>query len=238
MNVRRDLAAAGATGIDRVAAYVAQLDERAAEDARRKRILTHAVLAAIALHLAIAFLVPRPEPAPIVEEVVREVIRLTQTPRFAPPPPKPVEPRAPTRRVPVPDPTPEEPEPIRAIEPPLAPIVIDTDLAGIPEAPPPPPEPAIRFVSGEVVAPRKLFAPDPAYPEIARRIRKQGVVVLQLRLATDGTVESIEPLTSIGFGLEESAVDAVSKWRFGPATLRGEPIPVIYNLSIRFSLAN
>jgi len=234
MNVRRDLAA---PGIDRVAAYVAQLDERAEEDARRRRILTQAVLAALALHLAIAFLVPRPEPAPIVEEVVREVIRLTQTPRFAPPPPKPVEHRAPTRRVPVPDPTPEEPEPIRAVEPALQPIVIEPDLAGIPEAPPPP-EPVIRFVSGEVVAPAKLFAPDPAYPEIARRIRKQGVVVLQLRLAADGTVESIEPLTALGFGLEESAVAAVSKWRFGPATLRGEPIPVLYNLSIRFSLAN
>jgi protein TonB len=219
-------------------AILAHYTELAEEEARRRRILGHAILAAIVLHAAIAVLVPRPEAGPeTLAAVERQLVRLSPTPRFRPPEPPPVRVEAPTRRVPVPDPTPDDPEPLRALELPTAEIVVPIDT-GLGILPSPPPAPAQEFVlvGGEIVAPGKLFAPKPIYPEVARRIRKQGTVVLQLRLDRAGTVVSIEPLTRLGFGLEQAAVDAVGKWRFAPATQRGRPVAVIYNLSVRFSL--
>jgi len=37
-------------------------------------------------------------------------------------------------------------------------------------------------------------------------------------------------------GLDQSALDAVRKWKFRPGTLNGQPVPVIYNLTVIFRL--
>jgi TonB family protein len=36
--------------------------------------------------------------------------------------------------------------------------------------------------------------------------------------------------------LDEKAIEAVSKWRFKPATKDGKPVPVAANISVRFRL--
>ncbi|MFQ5527678.1 MAG: TonB family protein [Thermoanaerobaculia bacterium] len=51
-----------------------------------------------------------------------------------------------------------------------------------------------------------------------------------------GEVTEIEVLKALGFGLTEAAVQAVETWRFEPARLDARPIPVRYNLTVRFSL--
>ncbi len=38
------------------------------------------------------------------------------------------------------------------------------------------------------------------------------------------------------FGLTESAVETVKKWKFKPATLNGEPVAVYYSLTVSFRL--
>jgi protein TonB len=226
----------------RADACLRHLDSLAAEEARRRRLLAHAVFAAALLHLLVALLVPRPATrAAAPAETARELFRVVVTPRFAPPPPTvaPAAPRA--RRVPMPDPTPDEPEPLRALAPPPAelPLALDAELGALPAAPPPlAPAAEVHVVGGEVAAPAKLFAPQPDYPEVARRVRKQGTVVLRLRLDATGAIVAIEPLTALGFGLEEAAAAAVSRWRFAPASFRGEAVPVVYNLSVRFALTN
>jgi protein TonB len=233
---RRTPSRAPSCAPSRADALLAQLELEADDDARRRRLLTRSVTAAVALHVAIALLVPMPESPPAPVQVVTDIFKILPAPRFQPPPPPEVLPQAPARRVPVPDPTPNEPEPLRVLEP--APVEIalpvDTLLGDLPT--PPPLEPATRVVGGEVLAPVRLHAPSPVYPEVARRIRKEGVVVLELRLGADGSIAALRPLTALGFGLEESAVEAVSKWRFAPATYRGKPVPVLYNLSVKFSL--
>lgn len=43
-------------------------------------------------------------------------------------------------------------------------------------------------------------------------------------------------LQGLPLGLSEAAAEAISRWNFEPATPRGEPVAVLYNLVIRFRI--
>ncbi len=88
-----------------------------------------------------------------------------------------------------------------------------------------------------IVAPQVLYRIDPKYPEIARAARRQGAVVVEAEIATDGTLRSARVVsTPLGFGLEQSALDAVRAWRFAPARYGDRPVSVYYRWNIQFSL--
>lgn len=85
-----------------------------------------------------------------------------------------------------------------------------------------------------VTPPRAVFAPNPDYPEAARAAHFQGVCVLKLTVGSDGRTHDITVARSLGFGLDEKAVEAVKEWRFEPATKGGEPVPVKVNVEVSF----
>ena len=88
-----------------------------------------------------------------------------------------------------------------------------------------------------IVAPQVLFRVDPRYPEAARTAHRQGAVVVEAEIATDGTLRSARVVSSpLGFGLEQSALDAVRAWRFAPARFGDRPVAVYYRWNILFSL--
>ena len=103
-------------------------------------------------------------------------------------------------------------------------------------APPPPPEPVapIRLHSG-MKAPVKTTDAAPLYPPIARSAHIQGVVILEAVLDAQGRVESVRVLRSIPL-LDQAAIDAVRHWRFTPALLNGEPVPVVMTVTVNFEL--
>ena len=76
----------------------------------------------------------------------------------------------------------------------------------------------------------------PAYTEIARRARIQGIVVVETIIDTQGSVTDVRVLKSLPMGLSESAVDAVKQWRFRPATLDRRPVSVYFTLTVKFDL--
>ena len=84
--------------------------------------------------------------------------------------------------------------------------------------------------------PVRIHSPSPTYTEIARRARLQGAVILQAVIDVNGEVTNIEVLRPLALGLTESAVSAVSSWKFKPATLDGKPIPIYYTLTVQFTL--
>ena len=102
--------------------------------------------------------------------------------------------------------------------------------------PPPPPEPRgpIRLHSG-MKAPVKTTDVAPVYPVIAKRVHVQGVVILEAVLNAQGGVESVRVLRSIPL-LDQAAVDAVQQWRFTPALLNGQPVPVVMTVTVNFTL--
>ncbi len=162
--------------------------------------------------------------------------------RFEPPQPRTVktQPTRKARKVPIPDPTPDEPEPILEEDyelPELETLVAEVgDALSIPDAPPAPGLPGIHEIRGDIVPPRKIFAPQPGYTEEARQARVQGVVIMQAVIDVLGNVTDVRVMKGLPSGLADRAVETVLSWRFDPATLEGEPVPVYYNFTVNFTL--
>jgi len=76
----------------------------------------------------------------------------------------------------------------------------------------------------------------PRFPGFAKGKRAYGRVMLQAVVHKDGTVGEIEVKQGAGgdCGFEESAIEAVSKWRYEPATQNGQPIDVYFTIVVDF----
>ena len=84
--------------------------------------------------------------------------------------------------------------------------------------------------------PEELDRVMPRYPAAARRQGIGGKVVVRGIVRRDGTIDNVEIIQDLEAGLGEEARRAVSRWRFRPATLRGEPIDVYYTVTVNFRL--
>ena len=84
--------------------------------------------------------------------------------------------------------------------------------------------------------PVKVHDVAPEYTELARAARLQGVVILRTAIDQEGNVADVDVLKGLEMGLTEAAVDAVKQWKFEPATIDGDPIPVSYNVTVNFRL--
>jgi protein TonB len=147
-----------------------------------------------------------------------------------------------TRMVPIPDPDPFDPEPIRELGPAPDPgpeLDDDTVWARYVPPPPPPEEPEeheVLLVGGEVTKPVQIGGVEPRYPEAARAVRMEGIVILSCVIDRTGRVQEIEVLRDGPLGMTAAAVDAVRTWTFRPGELHGRPVDVRYVLTVRFGL--
>ena len=89
-------------------------------------------------------------------------------------------------------------------------------------------------VGGNIKPPTKIKDVRPVYPPLAREAGVTGVVILEVRIATDGSVEEAHVLKSIPL-LDEAALDAVKQWQFVPTLLNGTPTPIIMTVTINFA---
>ena len=89
-------------------------------------------------------------------------------------------------------------------------------------------------VGGDVKPPRRLDAPLPIYPNEAWAAGITGDVLVRAVIDATGAVADVEVLKGLPYGLTEAAVEAIRRWRFKPATRRGQPVAVYRNLSVRF----
>jgi TonB family protein len=81
-----------------------------------------------------------------------------------------------------------------------------------------------------------VFCPSPDYTDLARTAKYRGTVELSLIVTKDGAVTSIVVLKGAPFSLTQKAIDAVQKWKFKPAKLRGQSVPVRVPVDIEFQL--
>ncbi len=91
-------------------------------------------------------------------------------------------------------------------------------------------------VGGDVKAPVLQTRVEPEYPETARRAGIQGVVVLEAVITAGGSVEGLTVLKSVHPLLDGSAMHAVSRWIYKPATLRGRAVRVYLTVTVSFHL--
>jgi len=110
---------------------------------------------------------------------------------------------------------------------------------GVPQIQPPPPPPQVRKepfrIGGSVLAAKLVRRVDPAYPELAKRARVQGAVLLEVLVDALGEVESVRVVSGPAL-LADAAVTAVRQWRYSPTLLNGEPVPVTAVVTVRFVL--
>jgi len=102
-------------------------------------------------------------------------------------------------------------------------------------APEPKPAGPLR-VGGDVKAPVATHKVDPNYTDVARKASVEGIVIVEAIIDEHGNVDNVKVIKGLPMGLSEEAVAAVRKWKFRPGTLGGEPVPVIFNLTVNFTL--
>jgi len=91
-------------------------------------------------------------------------------------------------------------------------------------------------VSAGVAQGLVLTKVNPEYPQDAKQARIQGVVLLKVNIAQDGTVKQVELISGHPM-LAPAAIDAVQKWTYRPYLLNGDPIEVETQVRVDFTLA-
>jgi TonB family protein len=95
---------------------------------------------------------------------------------------------------------------------------------------------AAAVCSAQNGPPRLHEKVEPEYSEEARIARLEGTVLLKIMVGTDGKASDLQVLRSLGLGLDENAVAAVSAWQFDPATKHGEPVDSTVKIEVNFRL--
>jgi protein TonB len=111
-------------------------------------------------------------------------------------------------------------------------------LNGVPPLAPPiaeGPKLPVR-VGGNVKPPRLLFGPEPDYPVLAKQARLSGVVVIEAVIDEHGKVMGMRAISGQPM-LIPAALSAVSKRRYEPTVLDGEPTPIDLRVEISFSFS-
>lgn len=94
----------------------------------------------------------------------------------------------------------------------------------------------VRHVGNGVTAPKAIHSPDPEYSETARREKYMSIVRIAGTVDSQGIFTDLCVAQAAGEGLDEKAMEAVSTWKFEPATLQEEPVPVRINVEVTFRL--
>ena len=95
------------------------------------------------------------------------------------------------------------------------------------------------IVEGEfssINGPSFLKVIKPEYPRLARRLGKEGKVVLRLFIDEHGRLLSVEIVEKAGHGFDEAAIDAVKASTFRSAKMNGMPVACKAVLPVRFRL--
>jgi protein TonB len=141
----------------------------------------------------------------------------------------------------------------------MAPKSIPKEIAQIKEEELPPPSSGVGGVVGGVAGgvaggtpggvlggiigavPTAVLPPPPppkkeVTPPLAKQARIQGVVKLSAIIAKDGTIQHLEVISGHPL-LIPSALEAVKQWVYQPTLLNGEPVEVVTQIDVNFTLS-
>lgn len=91
-------------------------------------------------------------------------------------------------------------------------------------------------VGGDVKAPVVIKRVEPVYTEEGKANGITGIVIVETVVDRNGDVTGVKVLKPLPFGLDQAAADAVKQWKFRPGTLNGEPVDVLFMLTVNFRL--
>ncbi|HVJ39260.1 MAG TPA: TonB family protein [Stenotrophomonas sp.] len=200
-----------------------------------------ALSTAIALHLLALLLLLIPLSHRSVPTPPQAVSPRWQMPISVPPPPVPV---PITQQRPQP-PTPAIPHPARPTPTTLPVATAEAATVTEPAAEPATASQPVDTGSADIAGPmvgaslQYLSAPPPPYPRAALMDRRQGTVLLQVRVDAGGLPVAVEIARSSGFRVLDQAAreQVLRRWRFRPALQDGQPVEAIGLVPVAFSLS-
>ena len=92
-------------------------------------------------------------------------------------------------------------------------------------------------IGGQAQQAKLVTKIQPVYPAAAKAAGIQGLVVLEAVLSAEGVPEDIRVVSSPSDDLSQSALDAVRQWRYSPTLLNGEPISVVTEINVNYTLS-
>jgi TonB family protein len=96
---------------------------------------------------------------------------------------------------------------------------------------------AVPRVGGHISAPVALIIPIAAYTDEARREGIQGEAMITVIVDAQGMPQNPRVVRPLPAGLNETALEAVRKYRFKPAMKDGKtPVPVMVTIAVNFRL--
>lgn len=193
-------------------------------DPQQRRIISRALVAALALHAVVLIArMPNWGPDPVRVDMPMEEPMKVQFLTPAPPKAPPTPPEPEKKKIPRPDPTPDKPEPKKEAPPAPAP-------APDPGPPTPPVQTGpVRVSAGQ--GPGLVKKVEPVYPPIARTSRMEGRVVVDAIIRKDGTVSEVTVLSSSSKMFDQAVIDAIRQWRYTPGSQ-----DVILTVTVNFTL--
>jgi periplasmic protein TonB len=125
------------------------------------------------------------------------------------------------------------------------PCVVCQAAAELPARPAPAPTPAVKpqaaaphvpvHVSSGVQAAKLIHQVKPLYPPLAKQARIQGAVRLEAIISRNGLIQDLRVASGHPL-LAPAAVEAVRQWRYQPTLLNNEPVEVITQIEVHFTL--
>ena len=100
------------------------------------------------------------------------------------------------------------------------------------------PADGVYKIGGGVSAPSILYKREPSYSEEARKAKISGNVVLSVVVTPEGVPRDIKVIRTIGYGLDDKAIESVKNWRFKPGMKDGKPVAVMAQIEVSFRLLN
>jgi periplasmic protein TonB len=118
-------------------------------------------------------------------------------------------------------------------------------IGAVPSAAPPPPPPPEKKappppqrirVGGNVQQAKLVRQPRPVYPPLAKQARISGVVRLSAVISKNGTIQELQVISGHPL-LVPAALEAVKQWVYQPTLLNGEPVEVVTQIDVNFTLS-
>ena len=114
--------------------------------------------------------------------------------------------------------------------------VVHVRAQGTPGPQPAQAEPRRLLIGGSVQAAKLITKVAPKYPPAAKEARVQGVVVLRTVILASGTPGEITVVSSPSDDLSQASLEAVRQWRYEPTLLNGNPVEVVTDINVNFTL--
>jgi TonB family protein len=90
-------------------------------------------------------------------------------------------------------------------------------------------------VGGNVQQTKLISQPRPVYPQEAKQAHIQGIVKLNAIVGKDGAIQHLEVISGDP-ALVPSALDAVKQWVYQTTLLNGQPVEVMTQIDVNYTL--